>query len=491
MKNRQSRIIVLCILVITVLTAAAVVLFGKNYTIYLNNPYHSEKIAVEFSDAGIVENTDIRFKDGYIELVFRSVKKGKVSVTSTVFNEADEKEYTCIYSDITVLPTGVIYVAGYDYGGWQFVVFGLTLLMLFSFAVCLTRFGKRKKTQFFSYKTVLDLALSFFFGLQSVLYLGLSLGCIVYPQVFEGWKVYNLVGFIMMALFFASVPLLVVFAAFMSLSNLALIRHEGFGKNNLFGILISIALLIGSVVCVITALRNPNSTGITPTEIRDSVIRTIASSSFVYFECILLSTQICTQYIARHKPAYDKDFIVILGCKIRKDGTPLPLLRGRIDKALAFYKEQLEEAGKQAQFIPSGGQGRNEIISEAESMKRYLTEQGIDESIIHPENASTNTLENMRFSKRIADEQTENANILFATTNYHVFRSGILSAKAGLNADGIGARTKWYFWPNAQIREFIGLLASEWKINVLIIVLTVVLSVLFANITTIINFLLA
>ena len=37
------------------------------------------------------------------------------------------------------------------------------------------------------------------------------------------------------------------------------------------------------------------------------------------------------------------------------------------------------------------------------------------------------------------------------------------------------------------MREIIGLLASEWKINLIFIFLTVLLSTLFANITTVIN----
>jgi len=127
------------------------------------------------------------------------------------------------------------------------------------------------------------------------------------------------------------------------------------------------------------------------------------------------------------------------------------------------------------------------VISEAACMKNYLVEQGIDESMIYPEAQSATTLQNMKFSKKIADAHKENANVLFSTTNYHIFRSGMFAAKAGINADGIGAKTKWYFWPNAQMREFIGLLASEWKINVAFITLTVFLSILFANIPTILN----
>ncbi len=45
----------------------------------------------------------------------------------------------------------------------------------------------------------------------------------------------------------------------------------------------------------------------------------------------------------------------------------------------------------------------------------------------------------------------------YITTNYHVLRSGILARKAGISAEGLGSPTKWYYWPNAFIREFIAI----------------------------------
>ena len=30
-----------------------------------------------------------------------------------------------------------------------------------------------------------------------------------------------------------------------------------------------------------------------------------------------------------------------------------------------------------------------------------------------------------------------------------------------MRAQGMGAKTKWYFWPNAAVREFAGLLTSH------------------------------
>lgn len=472
---------------IIIFTVLAILISGRSYTVYLNNPYGSDKTTVISSDESVIINSSTSRDGDYTRFVFRGIKEGKATVTATIYNEADEKENTTVHYEFSVLPTGVVYLTGYDYGGWQFTLLGMTLLMIYSFTICFVQFRHRKKIQFFSYKTVLDFALLVFFGLQSVVYSGLLGVCLILPQRLDSWQIYNLAGFTMTLIFFISIPFMLLFAGFLSISNLSLIKHEGFRKNNLFGIFISIALSVGSLLCVITALRNPNSTDMELPFIRDAVIRTVVSSAFVYMECLLFSAMYCTQYAAKYEPKYNQDFIVVLGCQISKDGKPLPLLRGRIDRALEFYYKQLEQTGKQAYFIPSGGKGGDEVISEAECMKNYLVEQGIDESIIYLETQSATTLQNMEFSKKIADEHKENANILFSTTNYHIFRSGLFSSKAGMKAYGIGAKTKWYFWPNAQMREFLGLLASEWKINMAFIVLTVLLSTLFANIATIIN----
>lgn len=118
---------------------------------------------------------------------------------------------------------------------------------------------------------------------------------------------------------------------------------------------------------------------------------------------------------------------------------------------------QQQQTGKKVVFVPSGGQGRNETMAEAEAMKRYLLSKGIPEERILPEDRSTSTSENMRFSRALIEQRDPNARIAFSTTNYHVFRSGIIAGQAHFHPEGMGSRTKWYFWPNAFIREFIGM----------------------------------
>ena len=98
------------------------------------------------------------------------------------------------------------------------------------------------------------------------------------------------------------------------------------------------------------------------------------------------------------------------------------------------------------------------------------------------ENQSKNTLQNMKFSKQKIDEDNKEGRIIFSTTNYHVFRSGVIANNEGIDCEGMGSKTKWYFYVNALIREFIANLFSQRKqhfalitsINIVIFVLVII-----------------
>ena len=204
----------------------------------------------------------------------------------------------------------------------------------------------------------------------------------------------------------------------------------------------------------------------------EDTIQNVYATVFVYFECMLAGAVICGLMAPRMTAEQDKDFIIILGCGFRKDGTLPPLLRGRADKALEFWRGQKKKTGRKARFIPSGGQGENETMPEAEAIRQYLLQEGIDDRLILKEDASKNTWQNMTNSKGIIQE-TGGGKTIFATTNYHVFRSGLWARQAGLSAEGIGSKTKWWFWPNAFMRETVGLLQKRWKQEILFLLLLV------------------
>ena len=158
------------------------------------------------------------------------------------------------------------------------------------------------------------------------------------------------------------------------------------------------------------------------------------------------------------------DYIIIHGAGLRGE-EPTPLLRGRIDKALELWKAQ----GAHAILIPSGGQGSDEVISEAEAMARYLSSRGVPQDSILLEDRSTTTMENLLFAKHLLEARVLGAyRCAFVTSDYHVFRTSLYASKVGLKGDGIGSKTAGYYFPTAFIREFIAITKEHWLPHVII-----------------------
>ena len=268
-----------------------------------------------------------------------------------------------------------------------------------------------------------------------------------------------------------------------TLSNIRLMVNEGCNWRNMLGCILGILVCLGTIFPPVlgdflqqTALVNVHDAGGMALYVELFVENTILAIT-TYLECVLIGTIILSTIAARRIPAFDKDYILILGCQIKKDGTLTNLLKSRADRAIEFAKMQQEATGKDIVFIPSGGKGDDEVISEAEAIRNYLVETGIPEDRILVENKSANTFENLRNSMELISKESESDDpgIAFSTTNYHVFRSGFFASQQGIKAQGIGAKTKRYFWINAFIREFIAALVSEWKIHVAIVATWIVM----------------
>lgn len=272
-----------------------------------------------------------------------------------------------------------------------------------------------------------------------------------------------------------SSPFILVLSIALFVSNVSLLRHERKRLVNFLGILLAF-MLVGGMVFLF--LRNSYVSGSFEEVVVYDVITTLLSAFYLYFECMIIGSIAANAVVVQHKPAYGWDFIIILGCGIMKDGTPTPLLKGRIDRALLFYRQQLESTGRKAVFVPSGGQGSDECISESACMKQYLLENGIPETQIIMEDQSASTFENMKYSKEKIMAANPEGKVLFSTNNYHIFRSGLFARRVKMRAQGIGCRTKWYFWPNALVREFVGMLTQHRGKQVLILLSMIVIYVL-------------
>ena len=263
-------------------------------------------------------------------------------------------------------------------------------------------------------------------------------------------------------------PFLYTFSAALFVSNISLIRHEGRRFVNILGIILAFLLVAGAlgVLWLSKLMGMPDAAASPGADLMRglrarALFVNLASVLYLYFECMIIGAIVADVIAALYEPEHDKDFLIVLGCRIKKDGTPTNLLKGRVDLALRFYQEQLKETGKEAVFVCSGGKGNDEVCSEAASMAAYLKTQGIRDEQIILEDRSTNTAENMKFSKEKIFAVNQAAKIAFFTTNYHVFRAGLKSRRVKMRSQGMGADTKWYFWPNAAVREFVGLITEH------------------------------
>ena len=268
---------------------------------------------------------------------------------------------------------------------------------------------------------------------------------------------------------FYTIPILTVIFAFCIVSNISLVRHEGMHIKNALGLYIGIAY-IGAAVVISLIARTVNAHTLLTTDNFMSTSRLLWGilvifilNTVCYLECFLFAFLIMSYIAEKHIPAYDKDCIIILGCSIAKDGALLPLLKGRVNKAIHFAWDQEIATGKPVKYVPSGGKGSNEIMAEGSAMEFYLLSHGAEDYEVFSEKASLNTYQNFLYSKKIIDEKMPGAKVAFATTNFHVFRSGILARDAGIPAEGIASSTKWYFWPNGLLREFVGLFVHNKK----------------------------
>ena len=126
------------------------------------------------------------------------------------------------------------------------------------------------------------------------------------------------------------------------------------------------------------------------------------------------------------------DYLVVLGASVYQDG-PSPGLTRRINAVMNCLDRHPD-----AVIIASGGQGRDEPISEAQCIRDELVKRGVDPARIMLEDRSTNTRENIAFSKALIGR--DDASVGIVTNNYHVWRALRLARRAGLkNAYGIAS----------------------------------------------------
>ena len=179
----------------------------------------------------------------------------------------------------------------------------------------------------------------------------------------------------------------------------------------------------------------------------DKRLRLVKALRRCYFVCIALGlafflTMQGLIISSARTDESDADCLIILGAGLR-NGAPSLILRRRLNAAIDYLNERGD-----VPVIVTGGLGRGQNITEAGAMFRYLSEHGVDESLIWKEEASTSTRENLAFSLAIMEENgldVDNITVAVVSSEFHLFRAKLIAQKQGLDAVGVAAQTPTFY----------------------------------------------
>jgi uncharacterized SAM-binding protein YcdF (DUF218 family) len=170
---------------------------------------------------------------------------------------------------------------------------------------------------------------------------------------------------------------------------------------------------------------------------------TMFSLSFIIIEGFIIND-------AQNKNIENANYVIILGAGLNGSRPSLTLLQ-RINAAIDYLEENTN-----TDVIVSGGKGFRETSTEAEVMSKLLQNNGIERSRIIPERRSTNTYENLIYSKELIDI---NKKIIIVSSGFHLFRAKSIAKKMGYkNIGGIASKSPLLLVPNYYVREYLAIL---------------------------------
>jgi len=155
------------------------------------------------------------------------------------------------------------------------------------------------------------------------------------------------------------------------------------------------------------------------------------------------------------------DLVIVLGCQVY-GYTPSTALKSRLDTAAKVLNKYPDII-----CVVAGGQGPDETVPEAAVMKKYLVDKGIDESRIFEEAGSSTSFENLKFTKKIIeDNNLKHEDIIIVTNEYHIPRSIMIAKRIYQDSQIYAVKanspftTVFPFFNAGVVREFFAFVKS-------------------------------
>lgn len=127
----------------------------------------------------------------------------------------------------------------------------------------------------------------------------------------------------------------------------------------------------------------------------------------------------------KFKAAAKRDYILVFGAAVRRNGRPSAALRRRIDTAAAWAK-----AHPGSIVVPTGAAGEDGP-AEAKVMKDALVDKGVPRSRIIMEQKGRDTLQSVRFCHELLQARGDCGRVVCCTSRYHQPRCALLLKMLG------------------------------------------------------------
>lgn len=145
---------------------------------------------------------------------------------------------------------------------------------------------------------------------------------------------------------------------------------------------------------------------------------------------VSLATVILFERLDTRRPAHA---IVVLGAA-QYDGRPSPVLRARVDHAVALWRRGLAPV-----LITTGGRGKGDTTTEAAVERRYAMKHGVPDSAILVEAEGRSTRESLRNVSAMLGEDARE--VILVSDPFHMLRLSILARRFGLRPRTSPTRT--------------------------------------------------
>jgi uncharacterized SAM-binding protein YcdF (DUF218 family) len=203
---------------------------------------------------------------------------------------------------------------------------------------------------------------------------------------------------------------------------------------------------VGVCACVFMEKRKRSGKTIIPGKLKIVLSAAVLAGAAVTVAALV--------FIFRPVQAPEKDirYVIVLGGGIRRDGSVSGTLAERLETAADWLSSH-----PQAVAVVSGGRGMFAPIPESRAMALYLHARGLEPERIIEEDAARDTIQNLRFSRRIIREREGgDVPVAILTSGFHLSRALFLAERAGFpDAAGIPSPSPYLVWPTVYVREIL------------------------------------